>query len=337
MTPATAYPDLTDEQQAQALRPVALAGAEQFGLPVDRLEVIRHSYNTTFALDTGDGRRYALRINTNSRAGTGEILAQQLWQVAIAHDTSVLVPTPRPTTQGRWWASVDSQALGREVLVTCASWLEGPDVETPDAQVAYAMGRTTALLHEHARGWELPVGASLPVFDSPLFGDPDRLTSARELDAGQREVLRRALEVAGAAFGRVYAGAGLIPLHADLHGANVKWDQGRLAVFDFDDAGLGVPVLDLAISTFYLRGGPGDPEPEAALREGYASVTDLPTHDPADVEAMVAARQLLLANDLLLTSTTQLRDMARTYLPLSVERLRHWLDTGHFTRIPAAE
>ena len=95
---------------------------------------------------------------------------------------------------------------------------------------------------------------------------------------------------------------------------------------------LGIPALDLAITTFYLRGG--DEAPEVALREGYASIAPLPDVSPVDFEAVVASRQLLLANSMLTTSTSQLRAMARTYLPTSVDRLQHWLETGHFTRQP---
>ncbi|WP_161958478.1 phosphotransferase enzyme family protein [Ornithinimicrobium cavernae] len=329
MTAGPAYLGLSDEEQAEALRPVALGAAADFGLEVHRLELTLHAYNTTYAVETVDGQRFALRVNTNSTSPPEEVVAQQAWQLAIAEQTPVRVATPLRTTDGRWCAVVDSDALGREVLVTCASWLDGPDVVEPSPEVAHALGRTMALLHEHGRSWRLPEGARMPLFDTPLFGDPDRLGAA-DLDPGQREVLRRASAVADAAFHRAYAGAQVIPLHADLHGGNLKWHEGRLAVFDFDDCGLGVPALDLAISIFYLRGG--DEAAETQLRAGYETVGPLPDISPDDLEALVAARQLLLANALLNSSTSQLREMARTYLPTSVDRLAHWLATGHFTR-----
>ena len=103
----------------------------------------------------------------------------------------------------------------------------------------------------------------------------------------------------------MYAGQRPIVLHADLHGGNLKWHRGRLAVFDLDDAGFGVPALDLAISTFYLRAGA--PGVEEALRQGYAEVRDLPDVSDEQFEALVAARQLLLANSLLASSTASLR------------------------------
>ncbi|HYN29545.1 MAG TPA: phosphotransferase [Dermatophilaceae bacterium] len=142
-----------------------------------------------------------------------------------------------------------------------------------------------------------------------------------------------------ARFAEVYAGARPVVLHADLHGENLKWHGGRLAVFDFDDCGLGVPALDLAIATFYLRDG--RPEVEQALLAGYARTGGTEPAPrlgvtPAQFEAMVAARQLLLANCLLTSSTADLRGEAEGYLAVTAERLRRYLRTGRFALSPPA-
>lgn len=328
--PLTAYPDLPDDEQVEALRPAALVAAGAFGLDVARLELAAHAYNTTFDVGTSDGGRYALRLNTNSSSTPSEVLAQQVWQLDLAEHTDVLVPEPQTTTDGGWFAQVPSELLGRPLLATAARWLDGPDVGQPDEVQARALGRTMALLHEQAAGWTLPDGGTMPVLDDPLFGDPDRLSTAAGLDAEGHEVVGRARELSGAALERAHAAGPVHALHADLHGGNLKWHEGRLAVFDFDDCGFGTPALDLAISAFYLRGG--DPGPERALRAGYAEVLPLPDLDPEDVEALIAARQLLLSNDLLGTTTAEMRAEAHRYLVTTVDRLRHWLDTGSFTR-----
>ncbi len=143
-------------------------------------------------------------------------------------------------------------------------------------------------------------------------------------------MLTEALEECGRRFAQLHAGSRPVVLHADLHGGNLKWHDGRLAVFDLDDAGMGLPAFDLAVSTFYLR--TGDRAAEAALREGYLSRRPLPPASDAEFEALVASRQLLLANSLLASSTASLRADAAAYLDVTVERLRTWLDTGRFTR-----
>lgn len=328
--PLTPYLDLPDADQVEALRPAALEAAAAFGLDVARLELAAHAYNTTFDVGTADGARFALRLNTNSTSTPTEVLAQQVWQLDLAEHTEVLVPEPQRTASGDWFAHVPSELFGRPLLCTLARWLDGDDVGQPDEEQARAMGRAMALLHEQASAWVLPDGGEMPVFDDPLFGDADVMAAAPGLSAADHEVLDRARAATAEAFARVHAQGPVHAIHADLHGGNLKWHAGRLAVFDFDDCGLGTPALDLAVSAFYLRGG--DPAPERAMRAGYAQVRPLPDVDLADHEAMVAARQLLLGNDLLTTTTAELRGESARYLSVTVERLRHWLDTGSFTR-----
>lgn len=76
----------------------------------------------------------------------------------------------------------------------------------------------------------------------------------------------------------VFAAGPVIPLHADLHGGNLKWRRGvstsstdgevrearpavgldqRAERSILDDAGYGPPALDLAISAYYLRDDEG--------------------------------------------------------------------------------
>ena len=321
---------MDDDEQVEVLRPVALEAAARFGLEVVGAELAAHAYNTTFRVDGSDGRRWALRVGTNSASTPAHVVAQQEWMRAIAAETEVLVPEPLATPDGSWFVEVDAPVVGRPLLVTAASWLEGPDVGEVDALVAHELGRTTALLHRQAQGWQLPPGGELSRFDTSMFGDQDRLDDAPGLSPEERDVLARSRERTARAYARIHDGAPLRVLHADLHGGNLKWHQGRLGVFDLDDCGLGLPVLDLAISTFYLRAG--DPAPEQALLAGYAEVSPLPEVDPADREALLADRQLLLANSLLASTTADLRRDAEAYLHVAVDRLRHWLGTGTFTR-----
>ncbi len=326
------YAALDEEGQVEVLRHVALAAADGFGLVVRDLTLVLHAFNTTFRVDTDDGRRLALRVNTNSMSTPAHIAAQQAWLHALATETDVRVPDPLAAPGGGWDVAVDCPPWGGPLHTTVASWLEGDDVGQCDEEQAHALGRTMAALHDHAEGFALPAGAHLTLFDEPLFHDRSLLEGAVPMPDDHAAVVADSLERCRRRFDEVYAGQRPILLHADLHGGNLKWHEGALAVFDLDDAGFGVPALDLAITTFYLRAEP--PGVEAALREGYAQVRDLPAASSEQFEVMVAARQLLLANSLLASSTASLRAEATDYLDLTVQRLRGWIDTGRFSRSP---
>jgi Ser/Thr protein kinase RdoA (MazF antagonist) len=334
----TEYADLPEADQVAALRPLALEAAAAFGLEVDDVELAAHAYNTTFRAEAADGRSWALRVGTGSKSTPAHVVAQQSWLEAIAEQTEVVVPVPRRTTSGGWYAELDRTLLGRPLLVTAASWLPGDELTALDAAMARELGRTAALLHAQAEHWSPPEEGELPLLDHPLFGDEDRLDTATWLDEGERAVIDQARETTAEVFARLHDGARLRPIHADLHRGNLKWapegDGGRLAVFDLDDCGIGLLLVDLAIAVFYLR--EGDPEEgrrvEDALWEGYAGAATIPDHTSEDLEALLAARQLLLANDLLSSTTAEFRAMASGYAHTSARRLRRWLDTGRFTR-----
>ena len=279
------------------------------------------------------GATVALRVNTNSLAGPEHLLAQQAWVHAIAGETDVRVPDAVTTTEGEAFATVRAQRLGRDFRVVANAWLPGPDVGDCDAEQARALGRVMATLHRQAAGWSPPPGSGFTVFDEPLCGDENRLEGAPGLAADDRAVLDDAFRRTREAHDLTLAEDPPRAVHGDLHGGNLKWSDGRLAVFDFDDAGLATRALDLAVATFYLRRG-GDADAEAALRGGYEEVDPLPLVDGGVFEALVASRQLLLANSLLTSTTPELRAMAPEYLERTVHRLRHWTSTGRFVLDP---
>ncbi|GHF49808.1 Ser/Thr protein kinase RdoA (MazF antagonist) [Deinococcus metalli] len=320
---------LTQRAQVARLRPSALEALRAYPFTVRRLRLLNHGFNTTFRVDTEEGPSYALRINVNSRRSPQQIGAEMAWLAALAEDTDLCVPVPQPTRDGHLMRELWSPALDRALPVAVFSWLPGPNLgaqATPDQM--REVGRAAATLHAHARRWTLPAGTSLSSLRAPLMDSPNRLEREHELlTPERREVVSAALARVEAALGRVYAQDTPRVLHADLHNWNLKWSRGRLSVFDFDDSGVGVPMQDLAISAYYLR--PKE-ELEAELLEGYASATRLPTFAQADYEAVVAGRALVLLNDLLENTTAELRALLPRYVPNSVTKLRHYLETGVF-------
>ncbi len=328
----TGYAALDDAAQVEVLRPVAVAAAAAFGLDAGGLELVAHAYNTTFAGADAAGRRVALRVGTNSASTPEHVVAQAQWQRAILAEGAATVAEPLRTRDGEWFARVPCPAFGRDLVVTAAGWLDGPvaEIDLPPA-TSRELGRVMARLHRQAAGWTLPPGAALPRIVEPLYGDPDRLGALEVPDPADRHVLDETARRCRAVFDGLHAGAPLRAVHADLHGGNLLLHGDGLAVLDFDDCGLGLPVLDLSVALFYLRGG--DPEPERALLAGYREVAPLPDVAAADVETLVASRQLLMLNSLLATTTAELRAEAAPYLTTTLVRLRHWLDTGTFTRV----
>lgn len=112
-------------------------------------------------------------------------------------------------------------------------------------------------------------------------------------------------------------------LHGDLHPWNVMASRRGLAPFDFEDLVWGWPVQDIATSLHFLQGRPDDEALVAGFRAGYETVAPWPECRAGQVGTFVIGRNLVLANDLLITPEWQTE--AAPYLERYEARSRTFL------------
>ncbi|MBI2944465.1 MAG: phosphotransferase, partial [Candidatus Wallbacteria bacterium] len=84
-------------------------------------------------------------------------------------------------------------------------------------------------------------------------------------------------------------------IHADLHFGNVVFSANRAAPIDFDDAGFGYLMYDVATSLIPYVESPRWPELRDSLLTGYADVRPLPEQQLAVLPEFLAARNLTMA------------------------------------------
>jgi Ser/Thr protein kinase RdoA (MazF antagonist) len=329
MTSINEFEELSARAQVGRLRTAAFEALQSYPVSVARLRLVYHGFNTTFRVDTTDGRIYALRLNVNSRKTPAELRAEMAWLDALAHHTDLTVPEPQRTIEGALTTEVWVPSLGRVLPAALFGWLRGPNVEERATPVhLIAAGRAMATLHTHAESWSLPADASLPASDDLFIHGNEYLHAEHPvLTTERRAVLNQLIPLVQQRFVEVFHSSATHLLHADLHLGNMKWYRGRLAVFDFDDCVIGVPTFDLAVSTYYLR-----PRQELveALFEGYAGERPLPEVTPDRFEALLVGRNVLLLNELVGTASADFREALPAYADNTFVKLRHFLDTGEF-------
>lgn len=322
------FEDLSTQAQVHRLRRVAAVALERYPIEVRRLRLLNHDFNTTFRIDTSTGEKYALRIDLNRRKPTAALDAEMAWLAALATEADIVVPQPLGTLDGALHTAVGFPELDRPLNVAVMSWLPGRDLDVPTVPTMHELGRVMAALHRHAAGWSIPAGVEFPVVDGVFMDSSDRLPREHALiDECSADVLAKSLELIEPTYEAMVSAGTRIPIHGDLHQWNVKWLRGRMSVFDFDDAGIGVPAQDLAITSYYLSAGD---ELRAALFEGYQTNSPLPPLTDEQLQAALAARNLILLSDVLGMSTRSARDMAEHYLNNTLARLRSYLDTGTY-------
>ena len=316
--------------QLRVLRGVAEAALAEFGIVGAALRVVNYDFNATYRVDAADGRRFALRINVNSDSEPDNTRAETAWVAALAESAVVTVPVPLATEAGSHVVEVPCAPLERTLTVVVYTWLDGPVLgDNPTLRQLMALGAAMARLHDHVEAWTVPRGTAFKSLDTLLLGVPDNLIGLERpyfLEEAHA-VIREALARMYADTGELFASAPRFPIHGDMHPWNAIWLGDDVGVFDFDDAGYGLLAQDLSISLYYLRDAP---RREEALLEGYESVRSLPRVDPAVLEALIASRNVLLLNDVVMSVTAGLDDFLPGYVDKTVGRMRHYLETGRF-------
>ena len=279
-------------------------------------ESINHEYNSTFKVTASSGEKFALRINVNSNRSSENLNAEICWVRSIE---SVSVPKPVVTRDGAFVAHGWHAATGRSLPAVLYTWLEGEEPgDEPTRDQLFALGAAMARLHVESADTVLPTGCELPDYTDFFWGAKNLLTGPdSKFSADEQEKVTEVLTKVSAALVELGRDVQLQPIHADLHPWNVMWHEGELAVFDFDDCGLGLPIQDLMTSIYYLD----TPEQDAALLAGYASVGPVPEYTPEQRELLLLQRRLLLLNYLLETSNPEHAAMVPEYQAETFRRI----------------
>lgn len=295
-----------------------------YELSVKAVSMINNEYNATFKVETNEGTQFALRINVNSPRSIANLKAEIAWVNFLTTDARVKVPHPIASTKGENFVTFVHGDNGSELKCVLYSWLEGEELgDEPTAEQIRSLGAAMATLHLSSKDFKLPAGAALPDFKDPMWETEDFLLSAKSvLDPEAKALVAQALEVIKSEIDALYREHAQQIIHADLHGWNVMWHNDEIAVFDFDDCGFGLPIQDLATAIYYLD----TPEQDAALKEGYASVAELPQYTESQMQMFMIQRRIILLNYLYETSNEEHRAMIPDYLEESLRRITKFLN-----------
>ncbi len=321
------YADASRRTQVRRIGEAARRALADYGMEDAALRLLCHEFNTTFRVTTSDGRRAALRVNVNSTHDVAGVTAEAEWVAAIATETAVRVAEPVLTLDGRLATSTTCEGIDRPLAMVMYRWLEGRDLgNTATRRQLEALGAAMARLHDHTCDWPRERIGDRPMIGAPLMGEPDLIVDNPRLTAPQRSVIAAARARIDEATASIFAGTQQL-IHADLHAWNARWHNQTLTVFDFDDCGVGTALQDLAIAAYYLR---DNADHEAALRRGYEAVRPLPDHDPAQYEALVAERNIVLLLSVIDSNNAAMREFLPDYAKKTVRRLRRYLRCGRF-------
>lgn len=321
--------------QVRRLRALANKALNQYPIRVKSIEFINHGENTTFQVQSHNGRKYLLRVHRTNYHTPRAIQEELKWLERIAKTTDLAVPIPVRSKNGKLIESVDYPGVDQKRNCDLFAWVDGRFVRKSLSprhlfQLGQVIGRlqknSRALPVHHRRYWT----AEGLVGKNPKFGIIDDLAG---VSWRQQKVIsharRRTLKKLQWFEKKFPDRLGLI--HADLHFGNIITNNGRLGLIDFDDCGFGFHAYDLTsplLSVQFHLGPKGKkrfPQFKKALIEGYA------THMPWDKHDEDVLAHLLLARSLTMLGWLNSRSdnpRLRAYLPKAVKRSLNYIKHG---------
>jgi Ser/Thr protein kinase RdoA (MazF antagonist) len=314
-----------DEMQA-----LALIALRDWDLAVASIAPIKVRENAVFRIDLVDGGRAVLRVHRSGYHSDAELDSEFVWMRAL-EAAGISVPRVIRSRRGRDFEVIAASAVGAR-QIDVFEWIEGRQLGSVEigvngdgaavAEQYYAIGAIAARMHNQTAGWQYPTGFRRHAWDAaglvgeqPFWG---RFWELAALTPGQKNLLVRArARIAGelASYGMAPDRYGLI--HADLVPENLLIDGHRIQVIDFDDAGFGWHLFELATSMYFISGDGIYPTAREALIRGYRSERELPDEALEWLPLFLAARGTTYLG---WVHTRQGSETARDLTPFLVER-----------------
>ncbi|MFF1820180.1 phosphotransferase enzyme family protein [Kribbella sp. NPDC058245] len=283
--------------QVARIRRTAVCALAEYVIDEPRLTFIAHGENTTFRVDSPDGR-YLLRVHRPNRHGPGVDSRQAVgsefdWLAALQTDTDLQVPAPIRTRTGDWTTTAD------DLVCSVLGWQDGRmQANHPRPVHFHRLGAVLAQLHNHTATWTPPTKLVRMRWDwETFFGNTMEYGGVSAADCwdllpapvrAQFDEIARRMRTVMADLGTTSDAFGLI--HADLHLENALFAAEAVHVIDFDDCGLGYWLYDLAVPLWDNRYRDNYPDLRAALLKGYGEVRELP--DLTHLDDFIATRDV---------------------------------------------
>lgn len=296
--------DLSPGQQCERLQQLAVKALHHWQLDVRNIQLIKYRENAVFEVLATDGVKYALRMHRPGYHSDGALRSELQWMEALIK-ADILVPEVIPTVTGELLVTEQLEGIPESRQIDLFAWIEGEQLGSVEeglgdnaeqvTSIYLAIGATAARLHNQSSDWQLPEGFKRHAWDcdglvgeQPFWG---RFWELELLTPEQQALLIAAREKVQAKLQKLDKSAQNYSLiHADFAPENLMTEGDRVRLLDFDDAGFGWHMFELATALYFIIEENCYEVAKEALISGYRQHRELSKEDLALLELFLTAR-----------------------------------------------
>lgn len=311
------------------MRPVSDA-LSAWGLEGASAELIAARENAVYRVDRTGKAPLALRFR---RPGyrTRDEMRSELQMMDALGSAGLFVPNPVRSPGGELLQTVGGHDT--DIL----EWVEGKAISELTGMARLTafqrLGALAARVHTVFDNWDIPESFKRPSWDregltgeNPLWG---RFWENPALDGAQKSLLKEGRKEAAARLAALEDGLDYGLIHADMVGENVLAGDSGPALIDFDDAGFGFRLFEIATILQHQLEAPDYHDIRAAVLEGYGIRQ---TPDPDGLELFLLLRSWTYLGWII----TRLeepggQERCAKFITRCTRRTRQWLDGAQLT------
>lgn len=330
-----AFDDLSEADRKFHLADVARRALAHWGLAERTpLTLLNISENATYRVDCVErDAPLILRVHRTGYHSVNAVRTELAWMTALQEEAGVRTPQAIAADDGEMIKIIESPAFDEQRMVVMFAFIEGAEPDESALLEPFSrLGAIAARMHRHSRGWRRPAYFERLVWDYPGTlgenGNWGRWQDGLGLDDAARVVLGEMDKLICKRLKRFGTGPerfGLI--HADLRLANLLETDNDTRVIDFDDAGLGWFLYDVATALSFMEGRDDVDELIAAWVGGYRREATLSDEEIAEIPTFLMLRRLAIIAWIGSHSETDLaRELGVPFTAASVPLARHYIE-----------
>lgn len=287
--------------------------------------------------------RYALRIHRYAYHSDAQLRSELQWMSALS-ENGISVPTLVPTSEGEPFAVVSVPAVPEPRQIDLFEWVDGEQLGSVEEGVSdleavvdnyRTIGSLAARLHNHSTNWTAPEGFTRHAWDveglvgeQPFWGPFWELEALSAKEKGLLLDARVRVKQDLSAYHGAPENTGRYSMiHADCVPENLMVEGDHVRLIDFDDAGFGWHLFDLATALYFEMDEPYFQTAFDALIAGYRQHRDLPDEQVAQLPLFFLARGFTYLGWVHTRSETQTaKDLTPALVEMACKRAREYLN-----------